>query len=90
MALLATEFALSFFAFSVPRLRVHHSDSTEMVLSQIGFYANVGPLEVFVSKQLIPGDYKFDPVGQVRPFHAPIHSIILSVCCCALRAAVVL
>lgn len=33
-------------------------------VTKIGFYANVGPLEVFVSKQLIPGDYTFDPVGQ--------------------------
>lgn len=33
-------------------------------VTKVGFYAHVGPLEVFVSKQLIPGDYKFDPVGQ--------------------------
>ena len=45
----------------------------------MGFYAHVGPLEVFVSKQLIPGDYKFDPVGQVPFPEDPIACRVLEV-----------
>ena len=30
-------------------------------MNKLGFFAQVGPLQVFVSKHLIPSDMRFDP-----------------------------
>ena len=42
-------------------------DAVVTVVNKLGFFAQVGPLQVFVSKHLIPEDMAFDP--QVRCLH---------------------
>ena len=36
-------------------------DAVVTQVNKLGFFAQVGPLQVFVSKHLIPSDMKFDP-----------------------------
>jgi len=36
-------------------------DAVVTTVNKLGFFAQVGPLQVFVSKHLIPSDMKFDP-----------------------------
>lgn len=41
-------------------------DAQIMTVNKMGFFANVGPLQIFVSNHLVPGDFKFEP-GSVPP-----------------------
>ena len=36
-------------------------DAVVTQVNKLGFFAQVGPLQVFVSKHLIPSDMRFDP-----------------------------
>ncbi|CAM0137707.1 unnamed protein product [Umbelopsis sp. WA50703] len=38
-------------------------DAVVTTVNKMGFFADVGPLQVFVSSHLIPSDMKFDPNG---------------------------
>ncbi|RUP46811.1 RNA polymerase Rpb7 [Jimgerdemannia flammicorona] len=38
-------------------------DAVVTTVNKMGFFADVGPLQVFVSQHLIPNDMKFDPNG---------------------------
>lgn len=46
-------------------------DAVVKTVTKMGFFADVGPLEVFVSTQLIPSDLKFDP--NLTSFHNESH-----------------
>jgi DNA-directed RNA polymerase II subunit RPB7 len=41
--------------------------ATVTIINQNGFFAQAGPLEIFVSKTLMPEDLKFDPRDQGLP-----------------------
>jgi DNA-directed RNA polymerase II subunit RPB7 len=36
-------------------------DALIMTVNKMGFFANVGPLQIFVSNHLIPGEFRFEP-----------------------------
>ncbi|OMJ10345.1 DNA-directed RNA polymerase II subunit rpb7, partial [Smittium culicis] len=39
-------------------------------VNKLGFFADVGPLQVYVSQHLIPADMKFDPNGNPPNYHS--------------------
>ena len=47
-------------------------DAVVTIVNKLGFFAQVGPLQVFVSKHLIPSDMKFDPQSQPAAYVADI------------------
>ena len=47
-------------------------DAVVTQVNKLGFFAQVGPLQVFVSKHLIPSDMKFDPQSQPAAYVSEI------------------
>eukprot|EP01103_Thecamoeba_quadrilineata_P010111 TRINITY_DN2098_c0_g1_i1.p1 TRINITY_DN2098_c0_g1~~TRINITY_DN2098_c0_g1_i1.p1 ORF type:complete len:118 (-),score=20.35 TRINITY_DN2098_c0_g1_i1:133-486(-) len=50
-------------------------DAVVTQVNKMGFFAEVGPLQVFVSKHLIPSDMTFDPQKPVACFVSEDESI---------------
>ncbi|KAJ1950037.1 DNA-directed RNA polymerase II subunit [Linderina macrospora] len=45
-------------------------DAVVSTVNKMGFFADVGPLQVFVSQHLIPADMEFDPNGNPPSYHS--------------------
>ncbi|KOS14608.1 rna polymerase ii subunit [Malassezia pachydermatis] len=47
-----------------------------IVLKPMGFFAEVGPLSIFVSSHLLPIDYKFQPDANPPEFTSPTDNLV--------------
>merc|ERR1719240_654510 len=54
-------FPMKFNAIVFRPFRGEVFDAVVTMVNKLGFFAQVGPLQVFVSKHLIPSDMRFDP-----------------------------
>ncbi|CAG8603135.1 9299_t:CDS:10 [Paraglomus brasilianum] len=55
------EFTITYMAIVFKPFRGEVVDGTVTQVIKMGFFADVGPLQVFVSNHLIPSEYTFDP-----------------------------
>ncbi|KAK6338208.1 DNA-directed RNA polymerase II subunit [Orbilia blumenaviensis] len=62
------EFTISYRAVVWRPFKGETVDGVVTAVSKLGFFANVGPLPVFVSTHLIPADVKFDPTSNPPQF----------------------
>ncbi|KAF3154495.1 DNA-directed RNA polymerase II subunit [Orbilia oligospora] len=62
------EFTISYRAVVWRPFKGETVDGVVTAVSKLGFFANVGPLPVFVSTHLIPADVKFDPTANPPQF----------------------
>ncbi|KAG9298926.1 hypothetical protein G9A89_015948 [Geosiphon pyriformis] len=57
------EFTVKYQAIVFKPFKGEVVDGTVTQVNKMGFFAEVGPLQVFVSSHLIPSDMKFNPYG---------------------------
>ncbi|OZJ01992.1 hypothetical protein BZG36_04692, partial [Bifiguratus adelaidae] len=50
-------------------------DAIVTTVNKLGFFADVGPLNVFISSHLIPSDFKFDPNGNPPSYQSDDQTI---------------
>jgi len=62
------EFTIQYKALVWKPFKGETVDGIVVSVNKMGFFAEVGPLSVFVSSHLIPGDIKFDPAANPPQF----------------------
>ncbi|KAJ1958992.1 hypothetical protein GGI12_004574, partial [Dipsacomyces acuminosporus] len=66
----AAEFDVRYSAIVYKPFKNEVVDAVVSTVNKMGFFADVGPLQVFVSQHLIPADMEFDPNGNPPSYHS--------------------
>ena len=57
----AVEFRIKYRAIVLKPFKNEVVDAVVVTVNKMGFFAEVGPLNIFISNHLIPNDFKFEP-----------------------------
>lgn len=57
----AVEFRIKYRAIVLKPFKNEVVDAVVVTVNKMGFFAEVGPLNIFISNHLIPTDFKFEP-----------------------------
>jgi DNA-directed RNA polymerase II subunit RPB7 len=57
----AVEFTIKYRAIVLKPFKNEVVDAVVVTVNKMGFFAEVGPLNIFISNHLIPTDFKFEP-----------------------------